>query len=475
MRKLLKTIFIIIIVAVLGRQLQIVLDSRIDAAAGPWLQHGKASSMRVYWHTPTASPTAASVFAVDTGQMVQSVRLHGTRRSHSITFDALQAASHYEYVLQSPATADATRHAFRTPPAGADSSVRLWLLGDPGRDGEIAQRVQAAARQWMSMHVLPDATRPRSGQPDLLLTSGDNAYTSGRFNEYRKALLQPLASELAATSFWPAYGNHDARRRAFFKLFTFPANAESGGMASDSQRYYAFDYGPVHVIMLDSQSSLRPGRIIPGKPDMLDWLQRDLQHNTLPWTIVVLHHPPFSKGSNDSDAASGSDWRQRVVREDIVPLLEQADVDLVLAGHSHSYERSHLLAGHYGRSPSLTEAMLRQRGNGPGDIYRKDSDCRTQCGTVYVVLGSSSKIDQAPLDHPAMAVATASAGSLVIDVDRDCLQANMIDQHGRSADVFVVEKTAAGSACSEQVAVAAPCCKPIAHRIARMDDPHSNT
>ncbi|GAB4116324.1 MAG: hypothetical protein Tsb0027_07620 [Wenzhouxiangellaceae bacterium] len=451
MRKLLKTIFIIIIVAVLGRQLQIMLDSRIDAAAGPWLQHGQASSMRVYWHTPTARPTAATVFAADTGQVVQSVRLDGTRRSHSITFDALQAESRYEYVLQSPATTDATRHAFRTPPAGADSSVRLWLLGDPGRDGEIAQRVQAAARQWMSTHVVPDATRSPTGQPDLLLTSGDNAYTSGRFNEYREALLQPLASELAGTSFWPAYGNHDARRRAFFKLFSFPANAESGGIASGSQRYYAFDYGPVHVVMLDSQSSLRL-----DKPDMLNWLQRDLQHNTLPWTIVVLHHPPYSKGSNDSDAASGSDWRQRVVREDIVPLLEQADVDLVLAGHSHSYERSHLLAGHYGSSPSLTEAMLRQRGNGPGDIYRKDSDCHTQCGTVYLVLGSSSKIDQAPLDHPAMAVATATAGSLIIDVDRDCLQANMIDQHGRSGDVFVLDKSATGSACSEPVVAAAP-------------------
>jgi len=456
MRKLLKTIFIIIIVAVLGRQLQIVLDSRIDAAAGPWLQHGQASSMRIYWHTPTASPTAATVFAVDTGQVVQSVRLDGTRRSHSITFDALQAGSSYEYVLQSPATTDAMRHAFRTEPAGADSSVRLWLLGDPGRNSEIAQRVQTAARQWMSRHVspthvLPHATRSPTGQPDLLLTNGDNAYTSGRFKEYREALLQPLASELAETSFWPAYGNHDARRRAFFKLFTFPANAESGGIASASQRYYAFDYGPIHVVMLDSQSSLRL-----GKSDMLDWLQRDLQHNTLPWTIVVLHHPPYSKGSNDSDAASGSDWRQRVVRKDIVPLLEQADVDLVLAGHSHSYERSHLLAGHYGRSSSLTEAMLRQRGNGPGDIYRKDSDCRTQCGTVYVVLGSSSKIDRAPLDHPAMAVATASAGSLIIDVDRDCLQANMIDQHGRSADVFLLDKSAAGSACSEPEMAAAP-------------------
>jgi 3',5'-cyclic AMP phosphodiesterase CpdA len=200
------------------------------------------------------------------------------------------------------------------------------------------------------------------------------------------------------------------------------------------------------VIMLDSQSSLRM-----GKADMLAWLQRDLQQNALPWTMAVLHHPPYSKGSNDSDAASGSDWRQRVVREEIVPLLEQAGVDLLLAGHSHSYERSHLINGHYNTSDTFTDAMLYQRGSGAGDVYETDSACQSHCGTVYVVMGSSSKVDQASLDHPAMAVSAARAGSLVIDVNSRCLRTQMIDQSGESADAFTLQNTQhqsdAGMAC----------------------------
>jgi len=413
-----------------------MLDSRLNDDAGPWLQHGEQSSMRVYWHTAKASASMAAVYAPDSRQAIQTIRLDDKRHSHSITFDALQAGRDYEYAVQLPDQADATRHAFRTPPATADASIRLWVLGDPGRNGQIASSVHAAAEEWMKEHALLEPRNASYRRPDLILTTGDNAYTSGRFSEYLDALLVPLADELAQTSFWPAYGNHDARRRAFFKLFSFPAKNESGGMASSSQRYYAFDYGPLHVIMLDSQSSLRT-----GKARMLAWLQGDLQQNSLPWTIAVLHHPPYSKGSNDSDAASGSDWRQRVVREDILPLLEQAGVDLLLAGHSHSYERSHLINGHHNTSDTFTAAMLYQRGSGSGDVYRTDSDCQSHCGTVYVVMGSSSKVDQAPLDHPVMAVSTATAGSLVVDVNSRCLRTEMIDQHGASVDSFTLIKT----------------------------------
>ena len=36
------------------------------------------------------------------------------------------------------------------------------------------------------------------------------------------------------------------------------------------------------------------------------------------------------------------------MRQNALPILEADGVDLVLTGHSHSYERSFLLDGHYG-------------------------------------------------------------------------------------------------------------------------------
>ena len=34
---------------------------------------------------------------------------------------------------------------------------------------------------------------------------------------------------------------------------------------------------------------------------MMTWLAEDLAANTMPWTIAFWHHPPYSKGSHDSD------------------------------------------------------------------------------------------------------------------------------------------------------------------------------
>ena len=49
---------------------------------------------------------------------------------------------------------------------------------------------------------------------------------------------------------------------------------------------------------------------------------------------------------HDSDAAADL----TAIRESVLPILEDHAADLVLAGHSHAYERSILLDGHYGTS-----------------------------------------------------------------------------------------------------------------------------
>jgi hypothetical protein len=81
------------------------------------------------------------------------------------------------------------------------------------------------------------------------------------------------------------------------------------------------------------------------------------------------------------------------MRENVVPVMDQLGVDLVLCGHSHSYERSFLLRSHYGRSGTLVDSMKvdagdgRRNGNGP---YHKPQQQTPFAGAVYAVAGSSS-------------------------------------------------------------------------------------
>jgi len=65
---------------------------------------------------------------------------------------------------------------------------------------------------------------------------------------------------------------------------------------------------------------------------MLKWLQRDLEANKQDWLVAYCHHPPYTKGSHDSDNDRDSDARMRMMRERILPILEAYGLDLMLTG-----------------------------------------------------------------------------------------------------------------------------------------------
>src|SRR5262249_49559418 len=150
---------------------------------------------------------------------------------------------------------------------------------------------------------------------------------------------------------WPTYGNHDAldadsgtQSGTYYDIFALPKSGDCGGVASGTEAYYSFDWGSAHFVCLDSAESHR----LIGVPQ-LDWLEQDLAANTREWVIASWHHPPYSKGSHDSD----TDTELIEMRQNAVETLENYGVDLVLSGHSHSYERSFLIDGHYGKSSTF--------------------------------------------------------------------------------------------------------------------------
>ena len=63
----------------------------------------------------------------------------------------------------------------------------------------------------------------------------------------------------------------------------------------------SFDHGPLHVVVLDGNVG------VSDFATEVQWLQRDMaalalrQPGTLQWLVAVVHHAPYSKGSEDSD------------------------------------------------------------------------------------------------------------------------------------------------------------------------------
>jgi len=410
---------------------------------GPWLQNAAHDAITVRWRTDVATDSRLWLGAT-TGRLVPAADDPALVTEHEVRVGGLSPETAYAYAVGSIGGMLAggdTTFVFRTSPRPGDvASTRVWILGDSGLPGAAQDRVRDAYAAW-----------PGAAATNVWLMLGDNAYQTGTDAEYGAGLFAPYASFLRRNVLWPTRGNHDAIHSGgandYYDLFTLPTTGEAGGMASSTEAWYSFDHGDVHFVCLDSEGSLRT----PGSP-MLTWLAADLAATQRMWTIVFFHHPPYTKGSHDSDNVSDSGGRMRDMRENVMPILEAAGVDLILAGHSHSYERSYLLDGHYGTSATLTPAMILDAGDGDprvgGDgVYGKATPGKAPHeGEVVAVAGSSAQVSGGTLDHPAMVRSLNVLGSLVLDIAGTRLDAVFLDDLGAVRDRFTIEKQATVSA-----------------------------
>ena len=276
----------------------------------------------------------------------------------------------------------------------------------------------------------------------LWLMLGDNAYSDGTDLEYTEAVFQMYPQILRNTVLWPSPGNHDMRTSSaatqtgpYFESFTLPTQGEAGGVASGTEAYYSFDYANVHFIAIESDDTPRE----VGGP-MYSWLELDLQANDKDFVIVYWHHPPYSKGSHDSDSSS----HLTEMRENFVPLLEDYGVDLHLSGHSHSFERSMLIDGHYGISSTFNSTHVVDAGDGDpggdGGYHKPSTGPAPHEGAVYSVVGSSGKTSSGTLDHPVMVRSIQFEGSMLLEVEGRTLRAWWIGRDGVVQDHFEIAK-----------------------------------
>jgi hypothetical protein len=132
------------------------------------------------------------------------------------------------------------------------------------------------------------------------------------------------------------------------------------------------------------------------------------------------------------------------MRNNIIPLLEQYGVDLVLGGHSHIYERSKFIKGHYGLETTFNNSLFPT-----GNVVQTSTNSYTKStlrgnGTIYVVCGvsgSSGGSTQTGYPHNAMQVSTTSNnGSLILDINGGVLSCKFLTTSGSIYDQFTITK-----------------------------------
>lgn len=396
---------------------------------GPYLQQGTETSIIIRWTTSTAVQGKVW-YGIEPHKLSLSATETTTACDHKVKLDRLQSGTKYYYSVESSVGTE--DDFFVTAPAKdlastQVKSIRIWVVGDSGRGNEIAAQVRDGYLKFTG-------TR----HTDLWLMLGDNAYDTGTWDEYQRGVFEMYPQILRNSVLWTAIGNHDAGSASsewqtgpYYELFNPPTQGEAGGVASGTAAYYSFDYGNIHFICLDSYGSDRA-----AEGSMLTWLTEDAALSDRDWKIAFWHHPPYTKGSHDSD----TEIELIEMRERILPIIESAGVDLVLSGHSHSYERSYLIDGHYGNSDTFTSEMKQDGGSGQED--KSGAYCKSSvphAGTVYIVAGTSALADDVS-PHPAMYKSLSIPGSLVLDVQGKRLDITFVDDRGEIQDYFTMKK-----------------------------------
>lgn len=424
------------------------LAAQVNVERGPYVQLATQNSIYIKWRT-SATTESRVIYGTAPSSLTQTVTDNTLRTEHELRITGLQPNTQYYYSIGNGAnilSSGPDQYFMTQPPAGTRDPFTFWVIGDCGTGNSDQRAVRDAYLNYM-------VGQPH---PEGLIMLGDNAYDFGLDGQYQDALFNNMYEDIVSnTVMWPTPGNHDyyggadasSQTGAYYDIFRLPAAGEAGGYPSGTEAYYSWNYGNIHFVSLDSYDSPRDSAGAMG-----NWLKLDLQQNQQEWTIVYWHHAPYTKGSHDSD--NPFPWLNGELvdmREQILPVIERYGVDLVLCGHSHSYERSYLMDGHYGNSGSLTQSMILDNGSGnfTSDCpYRKNTAiAKSHKGTVYTVCGVSGKKSGTSSGWPLSFMEKATVdhfGSMILQVNRNRLDARFITSANQVYDSFTILKNAGG-------------------------------
>ena len=162
---------------------------------------------------------------------------------------------------------------------------------------------------------------------DAVFTTGDNAYQEGTAAQFTNCFGATWGNPKRgiAKKLHPTPGNHDYLSNAASPYFAYFGDKAGGPGAG----YYSYDIGAWHVVVLNSEIVVQSEFSDLDRKAQEDWLKKDLKDKPKPCTVAYWHEPRFSSGWHGSEARLQPIWQ----------ILYDANVDLVLNGHDHDYER----------------------------------------------------------------------------------------------------------------------------------------
>ncbi|CAM4425155.1 Calcineurin-like phosphoesterase [Mycobacterium basiliense] len=314
-----------------------------------WQTMQAVRNPRVMFGTPTSG--FGSVVAAETRTYRDAKSNIEVRVNHA-RLTKLTADTDYVYAAVHDGT-DPQLGTVRTAPSGR-KPLRFTSFGDQG--------TPTLGRLVDGRYVSDNVGTPAAGDitlaiermtPLFNLVNGDLCYANMARDRVRtwSDWFETNSRSARYRPWMPAPGNHENEfgngpigYSAFQTYFAVP---DSGSSQQFHGLWYSFTAGSVRVITLSNDDvCFQDG----GNSYVHDysggeqkrWLQTELadarNDSTIDWLVVCMHQTAIST----ADRFNGADLG---IRQEWLPLFDKYQVDLVLCGHEHHYERSHPLRG----------------------------------------------------------------------------------------------------------------------------------
>lgn len=428
---------------------------------GPYLQSGTPTSIIIHWRTNIASDARVRLGSGYTAGGLYTTIIDDASLSteHIVKISGLAADTKYFYSIGTSTVVlqCGVDNFFTTSPSAIPGrKLRFVAFGDCGNNGATGATYQTQTLAQYQNYLTTNGI----DAADALLILGDNAYNNGTDAQYTTGFFNVFGgSVLKNHKLFPVPGNHDYDNNTtnqdshsvpYYSIFDIPKLGEAGGVASNKEEFYSYDIGNVHFLALDAYGEESNARLYDTLGAQVMWIKNDLAANAFSgkWIIAYWHHPPYTKGSHDSD----TETELISMRENFIRILERYGVDMIINGHSHDYERSKLMKGYFkvnAGNPQVNEINFSNSYNVSlsSAKYADASSCpyvtdpfASNKGTIYVVAGSTGASGgiQAGYPHDALPFSVNDGGMFYFEVDDNRLDAKMLRRNGTVFDNFTI-------------------------------------
>jgi acid phosphatase type 7 len=291
-------------------------------------------------------------------------------------------------------------------------------------DGAELQRNHSEIVDAMVAKV--EALRSTPFPVRFAVQSGD-AVVNGRIASQWNTSFTPLIDKLtrgAGIPYFFAVGNHDvstmpvddvsrtAGLRNTLAAISKLIPADGSPRRLNGYPTYAFGYGNVFVIALDSNIAL-DGSQFSWTKNQLEHLDRGRYHHV----IAVFHHPPFSSGPH---GGSTIEPQTAAIRAQYMPLFRAHHVRMTITGHDHLLD--HWVETYVDNGRTFRrDDVVTGGGGAPTYTYSGEPDLRD-----YLAAGARSNVRVEHLARPGRSVEDNPHHFLVIEVDADRLSLEVV-------------------------------------------------